>query len=259
MLTYRRMAAISALFYRVCGISFQGRGRYCGCYAHGMEILWPDQRQRCRQMIASIRNEARLCARYTGRPVLSGRVLAAMEEIPRHYFVPRSLYMSAYDNAALPVGCGQTISQPFIVALMTDLLDLDGTERVLEIGTGTGYQTAILSRLAAEVYSVEYLPGLLEQARRRLAGLDCDNVRLKQGNGWRGWPAHAPYDAIIVTAAPERVPPDLLEQLGRGGRLVVPVGPTGHTQQLLRIERQADGSIRQRDVLPVVFVPLVDD
>ncbi len=210
-------------------------------------------------MIDTIRSEARLCAGYTGRPQLSPRVLAAMAGIPRHHFLPRSLRAAAYDNAALPVGCGQTISQPFIVALMTDLLDLGGGERVLEIGTGTGYQTAILSRLAGEVFSIEYLTELLQRAQQRLAELDCNNVRLRQGNGWHGWPEEVPFDAIIVTAAPTTIPQALPAQLADGGRLVIPVGRVGQTQHLLRLEKGGDGEIRQRDVLPVAFVPLISD
>ncbi len=167
-----------------------------------MKKLCPGIDDRRQWMIETIRNEARLTVRYTGRSELSERVLEAMEEIPRHRFVPRYMRMAAYDNAVLPVGQGQTISQPFIVALMTDLLELTGSEKVLEIGTGTGYQTAVLSHLAAQVYSIEYLPALLEATALRLAEQGCDNVHLRQGNGW---PDAAPFDGIIVTAAPRRM------------------------------------------------------
>lgn len=183
------------------------------CYYRDMGNLWPSMEEQRQWMIDTIRNEARLCAGYTGRPELSARVLEMMTGIPRHRFMPLSMRISAYDNAALPIGHGQTISQPFIVALMTDLLDLTGKEKVLEIGTGTGYQTAVLSQLAADIYSVEYLPELLNSAGQRLTKLSYNNVHLRHGDGWLGWPEHAPYDAIIVTAAPERIPPALLEQL----------------------------------------------
>ncbi len=211
-------------------------------------------------MLETIRNEARLCTHYTGRPELSPRVLAVMQELPRHRFVPLPMRHAAYDNAALSVGHGQTISQPFIVALMTDLLDLTGEERVLEIGTGTGYQTAILAHLAREVFSVERIPALATAARKRLEELELeDRGHVHVGNGWQGWPEQAPFDAIIVTAAAERIPEPLIEQLAAEGRMVIPLGPPGVSQQLLRIEKSYVGELKVRDMLPVVFVPLIEE
>ncbi len=213
-----------------------------------------------RQMVETIRNEVRLCAHYTGRPELDSRVLMAMEKVPRHRFVPLFIRMAVYDNAALSVGHGQTISQPFIVALMTDLLDLQDDERVLEIGTGTGYQTAILAELASGVDSVECIAELSVVARRHLNELGLmGRVKLHVGNGWQGWADGAPYDAIIVTAAAARVPEPLLSQLAPGGRIVIPVGPAGYAQQLLRVEKSVQGELDIRDMLPVVFVPLLEN
>jgi len=223
-----------------------------------MSAWWPKTSDMRRDMIETIRNEARLCARYTGRPGLSERVLDVMAQLPRHHFVPAAIRCAAYDNAALSAGHGQTISQPFIVALMTDLLDLTGSQRVLEIGTGTGYQTAILAQLATEVFSIERIPALADAAEKRLAALGLmERVQLRTGNGWHGWSEQAPFDAMIVTAAPERIPEALPAQLTAGGRLVIPVGPAGCTQQLLRVQKTATGELEIRDILPVVFVPLL--
>lgn len=211
-------------------------------------------------MLETIRDEARLCASYTGRPVLSDKVMQVMGEIPRHRFVPASLRCSAYDNCALPVGCGQTISQPFIVALMTDLLDLNGTERVLEVGTGTGYQTAVLSKLCAEVHTVERIAELSLQARERLEELGLsDHVHFHVADGSRGWPQAAPFDGILVTAAAKEVPAPLLEQLAPGGRMVIPVGQAGRTQQLCRVCKHTDGKLDMQALLPVAFVPLISE
>ena len=219
-----------------------------------------DLAERRSWMVETIRNEARLCARYTGRPELAGRVMEAMGRVERHRFVPFVLHYAAYDDAALPVGHGQTISQPFIVALMTDLLDLQGNERVLEIGTGTGYQTAILAELAAQVFSVECVDALADAARQRIDELGLSQrVTLRTGNGWLGWPEVASFDGIIVTAAAERIPPPLVEQLAPGGRLVIPIGPPGYTQQLMRVEKTAQGELSMRDMLPVAFVPLLEN
>lgn len=188
------------------------------------------------------------------RGVKDARVLEAMRRIPRHLFVPESERAQAYADHPLPIGSGQTISQPYIVAFMTEQLQLTGKETVLEIGTGSGYQTAVLSELAAKVRSIEIRPELAEGARARLKALGASNVMVRTGDGWGGWPEEAPFDAIIVTAAPERVPPPLLEQLAGSGRMVIPVG--GFYQELKVLEKE-DGGLRERSVLPVRFVPFV--
>lgn len=217
-----------------------------------------DESKKIQRMIETIRSEARYCASMTGKKEISARVLEVMGQIPRHLFVPESIRHAAYDNAALPAGHGQTISQPFIVALMTDLLDLSGEERVLEVGTGTGYQTAILAHLAAEVFSIEFIPELAEQARNRLQQLGLmQGVHLRVGDGWQGWPEHAPYQGIIVTAAPDRIPPALIEQLDVGGRMVIPVGDQGYAQELQCAVKNPQGELEIRNVLPVAFVPMV--
>jgi protein-L-isoaspartate(D-aspartate) O-methyltransferase len=181
--------------------------------------------------------------------------MAAMAEVPRHLFVPDQLQDYAYLDRPLPIGHGKTISQPFIVALMTDLLELRSDETVLEVGTGLGYQTAILSRLAHQVYSVEKIADLANQARQRLASLAYDNIEIRVGDGYDGWPQHAPYDKVIVTAAPPQIPATLLEQLKPGGRLVLPVG-SYFSQQLLLLSKNADGSNSQKIIIPVLFSPL---
>ena len=183
-------------------------------------------------------------------------VLSAIERVPRHRFVPRDYQEYAYDDRPMPIGHGQTISQPFIVALMTQLLELTPDSKVLEIGTGCGYQTAILAEIAKEVYSVEVIPELSERAAKTLAKLGYDNVHLRVGDGWEGWPEHAPYDGIIVTAAAPAWPPPLVEQLAAGGNLVIPVGPSGW-DQVLWVATKLEGGISKRRVAPVRFVPLV--
>ncbi len=190
------------------------------------------------------------------REVSDPRVLAAMEAVPRDRFVPAEYRDDAYGDHPLPIGYGQTISQPYIVALMTQLLELKGHEKVLEIGAGSGYQAAILSLLAREVYSVERIPQLAEMARQRLGELGYHNVQIRVGDGYEGWPEHAPYDAIIVTCAAEEVPPPLVEQLADGGRMVIPVGESGWSQRLMLL-RKRGGDVEQREVAGVVFVPLV--
>jgi protein-L-isoaspartate(D-aspartate) O-methyltransferase len=189
------------------------------------------------------------------RGLTDTRVLAAFRKVPRHLFVPSDLQGEAYTDHPLPIGQGQTISQPYMVALMTAWLHLQGHERILEIGTGSGYQTAILAELALEVYSVERIPDLLQAAHERLAGLGYLNVHLTPGNGSLGWPEHAPYDAIIVTAAAPDVPAPLVGQLAEGGTMVLPIGTTA-TQLLVEI-RKRRGTIRKREITGCAFVPLL--
>jgi protein-L-isoaspartate(D-aspartate) O-methyltransferase len=182
--------------------------------------------------------------------------MAAMENVPRNEFVPGSYGDAAFDNGPLPIGHGQTISQPYIVALMTDLLELEADDTVLEIGTGSGYQTAILSQLCKQVYTIEYVPALADIAKARLERLGYDNVQSMTGNGYDGWPEHAPYDGIIVTAAASHIPKPLIEQLKPGGRLVIPVGRPHRYQELTVVEKDENGEIDIREVLGVAFVPL---
>ncbi len=182
------------------------------------------------------------------------KVLQVIHSLPREYFVSQAMIHQAYDNNALPIGQGQTISQPYIVAKMTQMLELQQESRVLEVGTGSGYQTAILSQLVDHVFSIERIKSLQWEAKRRLKQLDIYNVSTKHGDGWQGWAAKAPFDAIIVTAAAETVPQALLEQLAEGGRLVIPVGDD--QQQLYKITRKGDEFISQR-IEMVRFVPLV--
>lgn len=188
------------------------------------------------------------------RGIHDPRVLAAMGRVPRHVFVPAALRADAYQDRPLPIGHGQTISQPYIVALMSQLLELKGGERVLDVGTGCGYQTAVLAELGAEVFSIEVVPALAAAARARLRELGYEHVTVVEGNGRLGWPEAVPYDGILVAAAPRDVPPALVEQLAPGGRLVIPVG--GRDQTLRKIVRTSEG-IQDRAVAPVAFVPLV--
>ena len=210
------------------------------------------------EMIETIVAETRSTGRETGRSRLDPRVLDALRTVPREAFVPDDLADRAYDNRPLSIGAGQTISQPFIVALMTDLLDPEPGDRVLEVGTGCGYQAAVLSRLVATVYSIEYLPQLADEAAVTLARLGYANIHLRTGNGRAGWPEAAPFDGIIVTAGAADVPPALVEQLAPGGSLVIPVGSGRFGQALLRITKSSGGRVERRSVLPVAFVPLQD-
>ena len=212
-----------------------------------------------KRMLADIRTETALTRRWLGRDELDPKVMAAMAKVPRDRFVPEELRDHAWDNGPLPIGHGQTISQPFIVALMTDLLDIPPGARILEIGTGSGYQTAILAELADQVYTVEVVPPLGRQAKRILDELGYENVHYRTADGHLGWPENAPYDGIIVTAAAREVPDELIEQLKPGGRLVIPVGPPWSTQELMRITRTEDGEVKKEAILPVAFVPLVEE
>src|SRR5262245_16473450 len=201
------------------------------------------QRKTILDEIAALTRET---GRETGRASLSARVMEAMAKVPRHEFVPQAERRNAYANRPLPIGKGQTISQPFIVALMTDLMDIKPGDRVLEIGTGSGYQAAVLAELAERVYSVEIVESLGLEARDRLARLGYRNVATRVADGYRGWPEEAPFDAVMVTAAPRDVPQALIDQLKPGGRLVVPVGGESAGQSLLVIEKQPDGRIDRK-------------
>ena len=213
------------------------------------------QRKRMVEEIAALTRETRF---ETGRASLSERVMSAMAKVPRHEFVRASDRHNAYANRPLPIGMGQTISQPFIVALMTDLMEVGPGDRVLEVGTGSGYQAALLAELAGTVYTIEIVEPLAREAAERLKRLGYRNVETKTGDGYRGWPEHAPFDAIMVTAAPREVPQPLIDQLKPGGRLVVPVGGQAAGQSLLLIEKQPDGRVTRRTILAVRFVPLTD-
>ena len=210
-----------------------------------------------RQMVDDIVALSRLGAGEPGHGAIDPRVLAVMGEVKRHEFVPALQRRSAYRNRPLPIGSGQTISQPYIVALMTDLLELEPGDTVLEIGTGCGYQSAVLAGLARDVYTVEIVESLGRTAAATLQRLGYANVHPKVGDGYQGWPEHAPFDAIIVTAAPDHVPPALIAQLKPGGHLVIPVGRLA--QQLVVITKNADGTTARREVAPVQFVPLTRD
>jgi protein-L-isoaspartate(D-aspartate) O-methyltransferase len=203
-------------------------------------------------MIAVIAAQAVFSTGETGKPTIAARVLEAMGKVPRHEFVPAELRAYAYVDSPLPIGCNKTISQPFIVALMTDLLDPQPEDSVLEIGTGLGYQAAILAALVKKVYSVEIIEQLAQQASERLARQGCANVELRRANGYYGWPEHAPYDKIIVTAGADLVPPPLLQQLKAGGRMVMPSG-LPDSQQLVLVEKDAAGRTKMKEVLRVRF------
>ncbi len=211
------------------------------------------------RMVAEIAAMARETGAETGRPRFGEAVMAAMGKVPRHRFVPVLQDIFAYENRPLPIGEGQTISQPYIVALMTDLLDPKSADSVLEVGTGSGYQAAVLAELVAKVYTIEIVETLGRRAKQVLGELQYRNVEVRIGDGYGGWPAAAPFDAIIVTAAPAAVPQPLIDQLKPGGRMVIPVGGPSDVQHLLLVEKQSDGRTTTRRTLSVRFVPLTGD
>jgi protein-L-isoaspartate(D-aspartate) O-methyltransferase len=223
----------------------------CAVPAHGS--VFDAARHR---MVEEVLLDAAETSAYSGSAALSPSVIAAMEKVERHRFVPDALATVAYLNRPLPIGYGQTISQPFIVALMTDLMGVKPGDRVLEIGTGSGYQAAILAEMACSVYSIEIIEPLGKEAGDRLKSLGYRNVKTRVGDGYYGWPEAAPFDAIIVTAAASHVPPPLIKQLKPGGRMVIPLGTQFMTQYLMLVEKQLDGSVTNRQILPVAFVPL---
>jgi protein-L-isoaspartate(D-aspartate) O-methyltransferase len=216
------------------------------------------QRQRA-QLLREIEQDVRDTSVYLDKDTLDPRVLQAMQKVPRHEFVPPAERRYAYENRPLPIGYGQTISQPYIVAIMTNLLELEPNDRVLEIGTGSGYQAAILAELAAHVYSIEIIPELAERARAVLDRLGYQQVQTRVGDGYYGWEDQAPFDAIIVTAAAGHVPPPLIRQLKPGGRMLIPVGSRFMTQQLVVVEKASDATITTRLLMPVRFVPLTGE
>ena len=218
----------------------------------------PEQFAKARAaMVKTVADEVLWTNRYLGKTALDPRVAAAFAAVPREEFVPAELAEFAYENRPLPIGQGQTISQPYIVAVMTDLLHPEASHRVLEVGTGCGYQAAVLARLVAQVYTIETVGELAKDAAARLKRMGIDNVAVRHGDGRMGWPQHAPYDGIIVTAAAREVPPALIQQLAVGGRLAIPLGEPGGDQELVVIRKEADGTLDRRSVLPVAFVPLV--
>ena len=220
----------------------------------------PDRYQKERQaLVEEVVAEARLVELETGRPGLQPPVIEALASVPRHLFVDRDLRDKAYENRPLPIGHGQTISQPFIVAIMTDLVDVEAGDRVLEVGTGSGYQAAVLAALGAEVYSMEIIEALADSARGRLARLGYRSVHVRHDDGYYGWSEHGPFDAIVVTAAASHVPPPLIRQLKPGGRMIIPVGSAFSVQQLVLLTKDADAEVRMRQLLPVRFVPLTGE
>jgi protein-L-isoaspartate(D-aspartate) O-methyltransferase len=210
------------------------------------------------RMLDDIETEVKLTRHLIGKDALSDRVMDAIKQVPRHKFLPADFRFLAYANGPAPIGSGQTISQPYIVALMTDLLNPKPTDTILEIGTGSGYQTAILSKLVKHVYSLEIIEELSVKARRQLKKMGYTNVTVRTGDGHLGWPEHAPFDGIIVTAAAAYIPEALIDQLGAGARLVIPAGVAYSYQELIVVEKDANGKIESRNVLGVSFVPLTD-
>jgi len=211
------------------------------------DTSWKHQRLRNRMV------DQQIAARDVSAPA----VLDAMRAVPRHRFAPEHPPELAYSDRPLPIGHEQTISQPYIVARMTELVTPSGADRVLEIGTGSGYQAAVLAEIVDSVFTIEIIPELARTARARLDTLGYENVTVRTGDGYKGWPGRAPFDVIVVTAAPEEIPPPLLDQLAPGGRMIVPVGPTGRTQRLTLINKSADGQITRRAVAAVRFVPFL--
>jgi protein-L-isoaspartate(D-aspartate) O-methyltransferase len=219
------------------------------CYDTLMSVDYSEERQ---EMVAAIRTIAQHLVTEVGKPTLDDRVLRAMAKVPRHEFVPIEVKPYAYLNRPLPIGFDKTISQPLIVAVMTDLLELGADDVVLEVGTGLGYQSAVLAELSGRVYSVEMIEELAHRAVRRLKREGYSNVDIQVGNGYFGWPEHAPFDKVIVTAAADLIPPPLINQLKAGGRMVIPVG-LPDAQQLIVAEKDLNGRVRTRQIMQVLF------
>jgi protein-L-isoaspartate(D-aspartate) O-methyltransferase len=223
----------------------------------GAPAVWADEYAQARQqLMEEIGASVRDTSLYLDKEALDPRVMATLARVPRHAFIPQRYRSMAYANRPLPIGHGQTISQPYIVALMTDLIKPQADQRVLEIGTGSGYQAAILAELTGQVFSIEIIEPLGKQARERLGSMGYDNVTVRIGDGYYGWEEHAPFDAIVVTAAASHIPPPLVKQLKPGGIMIIPVGSRFLTQQLVVVNKEQDGQLVTRQILPVRFVPL---
>jgi protein-L-isoaspartate(D-aspartate) O-methyltransferase len=207
-------------------------------------------------LMKEIQEDYQWTEKYTGRAQMDPKVLAAMQKVPRHRFVSESLQVEAYENRPLPIGFGQTISQPYIVAIMTELLEIKPGDKALEIGTGSGYQAAVLAELIPKVYSIEIIPQLGESAKKRLDQLGYATVKTKVADGFFGWEEAAPFDAIIITAAASYIPPPLIKQLKPGGRMLIPIGTPFSVQQLMLVTKDSEGKLTTRQILPVRFVPL---
>ncbi len=218
-----------------------------------------DYAQQREQMVEQIEANVRATRSYLDKEELDPRVMEAMNTVPRHALVPENERKRAYANRPLPIGYGQTISQPYIVAIMTDLVDPEPEHRVLEVGTGSGYQAAVFSQLVGEVYTIEIIEPLGERAENDLSRLGYDNIQTRIGDGYYGWEEHEPFDAIVVTAAASHIPPPLIRQLKPGGRMIIPVGSRFLTQQLLLVIKDEDGQVTTRQILPVLFVPLTGE
>ncbi len=210
-------------------------------------------------MIQEIEKDVRETSRYLDQEVLGEAVLQALRKVPRHLFVPENQVEWAYENRPLPIGHGQTISQPYIVAIMTDLLKLRSDRKVLEIGTGSAYQAAILSEIVDRVYTIEIVEALADSAQERIKNLGYTRIHNRKGDGYFGWESEAPFDAIVVTAAASHIPPPLVRQLKPGGRMIIPVGSGFMVQQLLLVHKDSEGLVTTRQILPVRFVPLTGD
>ena len=233
------------VFVLVCSFSMESFGS-----------VWDRLRQSMVDEVLAMIHDTRS---FTGTDEFSVPVMDSMGEVPRHKFVPTAQKIFSYENRPLAIGYGQTISQPYIVALMTDLLKVNGESTVLEVGTGSGYQAAILSGLVKDVYSIEVVEELAEQAKQRLDELGYDNVHVKHGDGYYGWEEHAPFDGIIVTAVAGQIPPPLIEQLKVNGRMVIPVGTPFSSQYLVLVKKSSEGKVRTQQILPVRFVPLTGE
>ncbi len=226
-------------------------------FLFNFSVVFADDFAMQRQLLVKqIESEVKATSLYLDKEALDPKVMQVIASVPRHLFVPEHQRSYAYENRPLPIGYGQTISQPYIVAIMTDLLKINKQSKVLELGTGSGYQAAILSQLVDQVFSIEIVEQLGKKAKERLARLGYDNVQVKIGDGYYGWEEHAPFDAIIVTAAASHIPPPLIKQLKEGGNMIIPVGTAFMTQQLLLINKQQDGKIVSKQILPVRFVPV---